>query len=268
MEENYKIGIIYQIYNINDTKIHYIGSSFNDISIRWQDHVSDYNKYLKDDIKPASTIYPYFKEFDIKNFKIIELKEYKVIDKDHLKMYEQLYINKYKPVNRINPFNILADVDRKNYLKKYRNENKDKISEYSKQRYINNKEYCDNYIENNREKIKEYKARHYQKNKEKLAEKQKIYREINKVKVKESKKEYNIKNREKLAEKNKIYYNENKNLLNENNKIYREKNKEKISAQNKEKITCEICNTEITKCNYSKHIKTNKHLKKLENMDN
>ena len=93
-------------------------------------------------------------------------------------------------------------------------------------------------------------------------------REINKVKVKESKKEYNIKNREKLAEKNKNYYNENKNLLNENNKIYREQNKEKISAQNKEKIICEICNTEITKCNYSKHIKTNKHLKKLENMNN
>ena len=170
MEEYYKIGIIYQIYNINDPKIHYIGSSFNDISIRWQDHVSDYNKYLKDDRKPASTIYPYFKEFDIKNFEIRELSEYKVTCNAHLKMYEQLYINKYKPVNRINPFNILADVDRKNYLKKYRNENKDKISEYCKQRYINNKEYFDNYVENNREKIKEYKAQHYQKNKEKIAE--------------------------------------------------------------------------------------------------
>ena len=170
MGEQYEIGIIYQIYYINDPKINYIGSSFNDINIRWKDHISDYNKYLKDDRKPASTIYPYFKEFDIKNFEIRELKEYKVTCNTHLKMYEQLYINKYKPVNRINPFNILANVDRKNYQKQHYINHKDKKSEYSKQRYINNKEYFDNYVEENKEKIKEYKAQHYQKNKEKVAE--------------------------------------------------------------------------------------------------
>jgi hypothetical protein len=173
MEEQYEIGIIYQIYYINDPKINYIGSSFNDINIRWKDHISDYNKYLKDDRKPASTIYPYFKEYNIKNFEIRELKEYKVTCNAHLKMYEQLYINKHKPINRINPFNILSNVDRKNYQKQHYINHKDKKSEYSKQRYINNREYFDNYVEENKEKIKEYKAQHYQKNKEKVAEKSK-----------------------------------------------------------------------------------------------
>ena len=169
----YQIGIIYQIYYINNPKINYIGSSFNNVSLRWIDHMSDYNKYLKDDRKPASAIYPYFKELNIKNFEIRELKECKVIDKNHLKMYEQLYINKYKPVNRVNPFNILINVDKKNYQKQHYIKNKEEKSKYSKLRYINNKEYFNNYIENNREKIKEYKTQHYQKNKEKITEKAK-----------------------------------------------------------------------------------------------
>lgn len=171
--DSYQVGMIYQIYYINDPKINYIGSSFNGINKRWTYHKTDYNKYLNDDRKPASAIYPYFKEFDIKNFEIKELKKYNVIDNNHLKMYEQLYINKYKSVNKINPFNILASEDKKKYKKEYSIKNKDKISQYSKQRYANNKEYFDNYVEENRDKIKEYKAQHYQKNKEKVAEKAK-----------------------------------------------------------------------------------------------
>jgi len=84
-----------------------------------------------------------------------------------------LYINKLKPVNRMNPFNILADVDTKNRHTKYRSENKEKISNYGKKRYQENKEDCKIYAEENKDKIKEYKAQHYQKNKEKISEKDK-----------------------------------------------------------------------------------------------
>lgn len=170
---SYKNGIVYQIYYNNDPSIHYIGSSLNNINKRWDYHRQDYNKYLNSEKKPASTIYPYFQELGIENFTIAELKKYKVTDVNHLKMYEQLHINKLKPVNRINPFNILADIDTKNRHAKYRLKNKEKISEYDKQRYQENKEYFNNYAEENRDKIKEYKAQHYQKNKEKLAEKAK-----------------------------------------------------------------------------------------------
>ena len=164
---SYKTGIVYQIYYNNDPNIHYIGSSLNNIDKRWEHHRQDYNKYINSEKKPASTIYPYFKDLGIYNFTIIELYRYRVTDTKHLKMYEQLYINKLKPVNRINPFNILAGVDKKNYADKHYQEHKKEKSEYGKKRYANNKEYFENYAEENKEKIKEYKAQHYQKNKEK-----------------------------------------------------------------------------------------------------
>lgn len=170
---SYKNGIVYQIYYNNNPSIHYIGSSLNNINKRWDYHRQDYNKYLNSEKKPASTIYPYFQELGIENFTIVELKKYKVTDVNHLKMYEQLHINKLKPVNRINPFNILADVDTKNRHAKYRLENKEKISEYGKQRYQDNKDSFKNYAEENKDRIKEYKAQHYQKNKEKQLEKAK-----------------------------------------------------------------------------------------------
>lgn len=170
---SYKNGIVYQIYYNDDPSIHYIGSSLNDINKRWDYHRQDYNKYLNSEKKPASTIYPYFQELGIENFTIVELKKYKVTDVNHLKMYEQLHINKLKPVNRINPFNILADVDKKNYSRKHYQEHKQEKAEYGKKRYQENKEYFDNYVEENRDRIKEYKAQHYQKNKEKQLEKAK-----------------------------------------------------------------------------------------------
>ena len=166
----YKTGIVYQIYYNNDPNIHYIGSSLNNIDKCWEHHRQDYNKYINSEKKPASTIYPYFKDLGINNFTIVELKKCRVTDTKHLKMYEQLYINKLKPVNRIN---ILSGVDTKNRHAKYRTDNKEKISEYGKKRYANNKEYFENYTNENKEKIKEYKAQHYQKNKEKLEEKAK-----------------------------------------------------------------------------------------------
>lgn len=75
--DSYQVCMVYQINYINDPKINYIGSSFNDVSLRWEDHITDYNKYLKYDRKTASTIYPYFKKYDIKNF---EIKEFTVHD--------------------------------------------------------------------------------------------------------------------------------------------------------------------------------------------
>jgi hypothetical protein len=50
-------------------------------------------------------------------------------------------------------------------------------------------------------------------------------------------------------------------------KVYYEKNKEKIRIINKEKynqnkfkIPCNICNLQISKVYYSKHLKTSKHI--------
>lgn len=248
MTDSFKIGIVYQIFYNNDPNIKYIGSTMQSLNKRWTYHKQDYNKYLIDNKKNASTIYTYFKQYDIKNFTIEEIKKYNVVDKIQLIMYEQLNINKFKPVNKINPFNILASVDKKNYAAKYREENKEKLKIYGHDRYKNNKEYFENYKEENGDKIKEYKKKHYQENKEKLAEKQKIYREENKEKVKESKKEHYEKNKERLLKQKNDYYHA---------------NKDEINKKVKEKITCDICNSQVARGNYSEHTRSKKHIKNL-----
>ena len=173
MTDSFKIGIVYKIFYNNDPSIMYIGSTLQSLKTRWSYHQQDYCKYLIDNRDNRSAIYPYFKQYDIENFTIEEIKKYNVADKVQLIMYEQLNINKFKPVNKNNPFNILANVDKKIYAAKHYQKNKEKIKIYCHNRYKNNKEYFEKYASENKDKIKEYKKQHYQKNKEKAAEKAK-----------------------------------------------------------------------------------------------
>lgn len=201
MTTELKNAMIYKIYYINDPNIIYIGSSMNNqTSKRWTDHKADYKKYLNNPKNNRANIYPYFKEYGIENFNIVKIKDIQVVDRAHLKVYEQLFINKLKPVNLVNPFNILADVDKKNYSAKYYEKNKDLKREYGKNRYLNNPEYFANYAKENKEKIKEYKHQLYLKQKEYLSE----------------------------------------------------------------KITCNICNLQVTRGSYNKHTKSKTHIKNLK----
>ena len=92
------------------------------------------------------------------------------------------------------------------------------------------KEYDKKYYENNKDKIKEY----YENNKDKINEQRKEYYENNKDKINEQRKEYREKNKDKLKEYNKEYYENNKDKKKEYLKEYREKNKDKMKAQQKE----------------------------------
>jgi hypothetical protein len=69
----------------------------------------------------------------------------------------------------------IAGRTKKEYNKKYYENNKDYFKEYNKQYYENNKdqldEYNKKYYENNKELIKELKKNWYEKNKEKFSEK-------------------------------------------------------------------------------------------------
>tara|TARA_B110000858_G_C17737023_1_gene443019 strand:+ start:182 stop:763 length:582 start_codon:yes stop_codon:yes gene_type:complete len=75
---------------------------------------------------------------------------------------------------------------------------------------------------------------------------------------------YNELNKEKLNEYHKEYRENNKEKMKEYNKEYSENNKEKINKREREKITCE-CGSIIIKKILSKHIKTKKHLKLMQN---
>jgi hypothetical protein len=250
-----KSAIIYQIYYINDPKINYIGSSMNNqVKYRWTYHKSDYKKYLENPNNNRANIYPYFKEYGIENFKILKLKDINVIDREHLKAYEQLYINKYKSVNKLNPFNILVNEDRKKYLKKYREDNKEIRTEYAKQRYKKNPEYFSNYAKEHKDKIKSYKQEYYLKQKEEKSEQyQRLLQRANKLIKCEI---CNIEFKQKYLKKH----------LN----TQKHKNKESgniIDYSNDDtKKLCEICNCYINKRHFNEHINTKKHKDNLNKL--
>jgi hypothetical protein len=128
-------GKIYKIYYIKDPTIYYIGSTFKKIENRYKNHKESYNEWINKKTKFKCSIYPYFKKYNIENFKIELLKEYKVLDKKQLLVYETLWINKLNPVNIKQPFAISVRYKHKKnklttllyYLKTRKITNKEKI---------------------------------------------------------------------------------------------------------------------------------------------
>ena len=154
----YKIGKVYKIIH-NQSNVIYIGSTFNTLRDRWWHHKSSFNGWLNNKNHNYS-IFKYFKEFRIENFKIILIKEYKVVDRKHLESKEQLWISKLSNINQKNTLDI-PKLSNKLYNK-------------------NNKERIKEYYENNKEQIKEYVKNYNNDNKEIIKEKKKEYRKINK----------------------------------------------------------------------------------------
>ena len=101
------------------------------------------------------------------------------------------------------------------------------------------------WLEDNKDKLKEQWKQYYEDNKDNIKNKKKQYIEDNKDKYKEYHKQYN-----------KQYYDDNKVNIKEYNKEYRKE-------YNKERIYCE-CGCSISKCNLPKHLKTQKHIKLME----
>jgi len=127
---NYSTGHIYKIICKVDDTFCYIGSTFNSLRNRWQEHKNDYKKQ-----NGRFSIYEYFDKYGIENFKMILIKDYLVCrekqrDYRHLHAYETLWINKSKScVNKKLPFQPL----KKEQQKEYYNKNKDKILENTKE---------------------------------------------------------------------------------------------------------------------------------------
>jgi hypothetical protein len=118
--------------------------------------------------------------------------------------------------------------NKKEYLKKYREKNKEKLKEY----WLNNKErlkeYHKKYWLNNKEKNKKYQKKYREKNKEKLKE----YWLNNKERLKEYHKKYNVENNKKRKEYQKKYREENREKKLKDGKEHYLKNREKIIKQN------------------------------------
>ena len=142
----------------------------------------------------------------------------------------------------------------KEYIKLYREKNKEKIKEQMKL-----------YNEKNREKISEYLSEYSksyrEKNKEKLKEFTKTYYEKNKEKIKEQVKLYNEKNKEKLKEKQKLYREKNKEKIQEKQKLYRERNKEKIQSYHRNYVKEHKKNDSLYKLKFNTKVLINNIIK-------
>ena len=95
-------------------------------------------------------------------------------------------------------------LSKEEYMKEYREKNREKIREQNIGYYEKNKEKYREYREKNREKYREYNREYYEKNREKHRE----YYEKNKEKSREQSREYKKKNREKIREQNREYMRE------------------------------------------------------------
>ena len=168
-----KLGTVYKI-EYKDEGIIYIGSTLEKFNKRINKHLHKYKGYLQGKTKTSLSIYHYFDEFGIDNFKFEKIKEYKCCDKNHLFAYEQLYINKTDCVNIQNPFRI-PYLSQKKSDSEYYEKNREKIKKRQLQYYEKNKD-------KNREKERNKQSEYYAKNKEKILKKRKEYYEKNKIK--------------------------------------------------------------------------------------
>ena len=163
---NYQNGMIYKLVNDENDDI-YVGSTTQQLSKRLGDHKSSYKYHKK--ISSAFNIVKY------QSCKIILIEKYPCNCKYELESRERYYIETLNCVNKNIPTRNKKDYynDKKEHMKQYKIENKDKIKEYYKKNYINNKD-----------KIKEYKKQYNIENKDKKNEYQKNYDLKNKEKKK------------------------------------------------------------------------------------
>jgi len=176
---DYQLGKVYKIESDNTDKI-YIGSTCHNLTGRLSIHKTHYNAWLKSNKLFCSS-------FDILKFggyKITLIEDYPCNSKNELLLRERFHIelNKEIAININKP--ITNNEEKKEQVKIYQKDNKDKIKEYNR---VYNKEYQIN----NADKLKDYHKSYYESNKEYSKE----YQKINADKIKKYNKEWYEKNK-------------------------------------------------------------------------
>jgi hypothetical protein len=185
---NYSKCCIYKIEHIENKNLLYVGHTTNYEKRKCEHKSSSKNEKSRG---YNSNLYQLIRENGgWEMFKMIELEKYSCNDKREAEKRENEMMKELKAtMNSNNSFVIIED-----------------MKEHNKIYYENKKEAVKEYAIENKEKIKERKKIYYQTYKKHLKEKQKRYYDLNK----EKNKEYYEKNKEDLLEKNKKYYEKNK----------------------------------------------------------
>jgi len=224
---NYKNGKIYKIISDKTDKF-YVGSTAQIyLSTRMATHKCKHNDCMSKNIG-----------YDLNECSIILIENYPCKDVYELKKREREYYDKYKKeckevfLNKYKP--IRLEGERYEYEKalreKYKEKNKEKVQQYTKDYYNKNKIVCN-----------ERSQKYHNENKEKVHKRHKEWRENNKDTIKEREKKNREKNKDTIKEYNKEYYFKNKNI----------------------KITCE-CGSSVLKAGIASHKKSKKHIEYIE----
>ena len=239
-ENRYNNCKIYKLIdNINN--YFYIGSTCLSLSKRLYGHKQ------KSKLNPNQKIYKYINTIGWDNIKIVLIKELNLNNKEQLLRAENEIIEKHLNdplcLNSCKPFVSLEE--QKENQRKYFQENKDVYHKNAKENYYDNYEYYltkhKDYYHNNID---------YYNN----------YRKINKDKIAEQKRQYINQNKDYFSDLKHKYYEEHKEEIKAKNKAYRDTN------SNITYVCC--CGSNIKITNKSKHDKTQKHIKYIENENN
>lgn len=243
-------GTVYKIVH-NQSDVVYIGSTANRLKYRWKQHKDSFKEWISGKRNSCCKIFEYFEKYGIDNFSIIEIMKYQVIDKAHLRAYEQLWINRTRCVNQINAFNLSWILtEREKYREKYRNtgkgrDNESKNREYNIANKVNYCFDCDKTFWKKCQLEKHYESICHLKHclpfglaiAHDRKEKKKAWKNDNRDKIMESKRKDYQKNKEAYLERAKKRYQETKEI----------------------NIYCQLCESEMRKSYWSRHIKTKKH---------
>jgi len=115
--------------------------------------------------------------------------------------------------------------------------------------------------EQTKDKLKEQQKEYYELNKDNKIAYQKDYYESNKIDISVKQRIYNKTHAEEITQRNKKKYESNKEAIHVKQKLYRDAHKEQINR----KCICDICGREHLCRSKSEHIKSQFHLKALNN---
>jgi len=228
----YENSVIYKLVHKNDQDNEniYVGSTTNFRGRKLQHKVCCYNKNSE---KYNRIQYKFIREnggWD--EWEMIAIETYPCENKRELEIRERFHIEKLKA--KLNK-NIPTRTPTEHY-----EDNKERISERKKQ-----------YNQENRDKILEQKKEYYQKNRDELSNYYNKWKENNIDKWKEYQKKYKEENDDKIKEQRKKKDDE---------------NRLEIRIKQNKKVNCE-CGCIVSYSNFAIHRKSDKHKKKMEELN-
>ena len=163
----YNDGKIYFLMNNVNHEIFYIGSTIRKLKYRLSSHIINAFDFNSSNFDSQKSNYIRLMNIDnnkgIKNISIHLIENYPCNSKEELLSRERYWIEIFKPsCNTYKPITTLEE--KKEYMKKYNREYKIN-NNYN---YENRKEYFKKYEEDNKERRKKYKKKYNEEHKEKI----------------------------------------------------------------------------------------------------